>query len=654
MIKKKLNILAILSFLFMSSSIAIMALSVEKEEHYTTLYYTDVDELYQEMEFGMDETIILPRDPEKDGFIFDGWYQDQDHTIAIDKTKAYNEDISFYAKWVEDRSEYTILFMNYDGTPFESVVVKKGGTAVSPDTSLMKEKLGYHFDSWDKPLDGIYQDQVVKPILAPNVYKVKYDFVYPDFNPVYVDTKFEGPFEYVDLDAGQLAQKPNFEIVGWRNKLTGKQVDFSSDILTVAGEIELAAIWGIKADVLGKQIISFTEMFELTANVGPEAGFTTKYVWSVNGEEKTSEQLQKMSFTGDVGTYNVSLSITQKDSEGNLIASGYTQEEFIINPKQINIELGSLEKIYDGNVYSQNLKKSGISDGKNTFDWSASISTSSADVATYTSGGADYIISQNVQISDGHKVENYAFNFEGSIEIKKRPLVLTVTGGATSVYGESISTPTFTFEDKLAPSNPPCNFEGVIKLGTTATPTSKVGNEYEISVSSISDANYFVETINNKYYSITPATIVLSDSAELLDGNSSLECIFDNKDHVFSVSVAKPVTGATVHYKVDDGEFGSNPVLKKAKTYTITYYVTAENYFDTAQKTTQVTINKQKITINVGEQSRIYNGDVFDLAIGAQYRSFRDAFNNLVVITGGVKTAGSAVGAYTWSDGNLA
>ena len=53
--KKKLIIFAILSFLFTASSVAIMALSVEKEEHYIASYYTEVDELYQEMEFDMDE-----------------------------------------------------------------------------------------------------------------------------------------------------------------------------------------------------------------------------------------------------------------------------------------------------------------------------------------------------------------------------------------------------------------------------------------------------------------------------------------------------------------------------------------------------------------------------------------------------------------------
>ncbi|MBQ9715661.1 MAG: InlB B-repeat-containing protein, partial [Clostridia bacterium] len=432
--RKKLVILAILSFLFMSSSVAIMATSIEPEKHYTASYYTAVDELYQEMEFDMDETIVLPKDPEKDGFIFDGWFEDEAYQTAIDKTKAYNEDVAFYAKWIEDRSEYTVLFLNYDGTPFESVVVKKGGMAVSPDTSLMKEKLGYHFDSWDKPLDGIYQDQVVKPVLAPNKYKVTYDFIYSDFNPVVVDTEYQGPFEYVDLNAYQLAQKPNFEIIGWRNKLTNEQIDFSSDVLTVAGELELAAIWGIKADVLSaSQTIMYRDNFNLRANVAPEQGFETKYVWTVNGEEKKEEVLQQMSFTGDVGEYEVGLSITQKDANGNLIASGNTKEIFYINPKIITIELGELSKVYDGTAYSKDLKVEDMTDGVVTFDWSATISSSSTNALTYTYGGADYIICQNMAITGDLKASNYAFNLAGSIEITKRPLVVTVTGGATSV-----------------------------------------------------------------------------------------------------------------------------------------------------------------------------------------------------------------------------
>lgn len=47
-------------------------------------------------------TLEEPTIPTKEGYIFNGWYEDEDKTVAFDFNKEITEDITLYAKWTKE------------------------------------------------------------------------------------------------------------------------------------------------------------------------------------------------------------------------------------------------------------------------------------------------------------------------------------------------------------------------------------------------------------------------------------------------------------------------------------------------------------------------------------------------------------------------
>ena len=87
--------------------------------------------------------ITLPT-PEKDGYSFDGWYDNASFT-GTKYTGLYTPTATttLYAKWIEIPS-YTISFMENGGLQVKDVTTKSGTTVTLPTP----EKYGYHFEGW--------------------------------------------------------------------------------------------------------------------------------------------------------------------------------------------------------------------------------------------------------------------------------------------------------------------------------------------------------------------------------------------------------------------------------------------------------------------------------------------------------------------------
>ena len=54
-------------------------------------------------------TITLPRNPTKEGYIFDGWYLSDAFVEKFVATKTITGDITLYAKWLEDNGHQILL-----------------------------------------------------------------------------------------------------------------------------------------------------------------------------------------------------------------------------------------------------------------------------------------------------------------------------------------------------------------------------------------------------------------------------------------------------------------------------------------------------------------------------------------------------------------
>ena len=87
----------------------------------------------------VNSTATEPTDPKRDGFVFDGWYND--NTKYAFETPV-TEDITLTAKWLE---EFTVTFNSNGGTAVESQTIVEGQKATEPAAPT---KSGYDFKGW--------------------------------------------------------------------------------------------------------------------------------------------------------------------------------------------------------------------------------------------------------------------------------------------------------------------------------------------------------------------------------------------------------------------------------------------------------------------------------------------------------------------------
>ena len=72
-----------------------------------------------------------PDDPERDGFVFDGWYSDLEYTIEYNFDTPVTEDITLYAGW--EAEQYTVRFETFGESKVPSQTVAYGGMAIEPE-----------------------------------------------------------------------------------------------------------------------------------------------------------------------------------------------------------------------------------------------------------------------------------------------------------------------------------------------------------------------------------------------------------------------------------------------------------------------------------------------------------------------------------------
>ena len=101
-----------------------------------------------------DSPIQRPADPTRENCVFDNWYADAALTVPYDFSAPVTQDLTIYAKWLEDSLYYNVTFdSNYAGAvEGEPQKVQEGGKAVRPTTDPARK--GYAFDGWYADADG--------------------------------------------------------------------------------------------------------------------------------------------------------------------------------------------------------------------------------------------------------------------------------------------------------------------------------------------------------------------------------------------------------------------------------------------------------------------------------------------------------------------
>ncbi|WP_434748686.1 InlB B-repeat-containing protein [Paenibacillus amylolyticus] len=90
---------------------------------------------------------MVPKVPTKLGYVFSGWYSDNDLTVPYDFTTAVvTGNITLYAKWaIDKKNSYSVKFDSNGGSAVFEQKVEEGAVAAAPDAPTQE---GYTFDGW--------------------------------------------------------------------------------------------------------------------------------------------------------------------------------------------------------------------------------------------------------------------------------------------------------------------------------------------------------------------------------------------------------------------------------------------------------------------------------------------------------------------------
>ena len=188
-------------------------------------------------------TAARPADPEREGFVFDGWYNAEDD--EFDFSTPITADITLYAKWVEDTSEtyFTVWFDSRGGNEIYARRVVSG-SAVAPPADPVRE--GFTFAGWYSA-EGEEFD-FSKPVNSDLTLYAKW---VEDTSETYFTVEFDsrgGNAVYAqEVISGGKAVKPadpvreGFTFTGWfTDEETKNAYDFNT---TIDGDIKLYAGW---------------------------------------------------------------------------------------------------------------------------------------------------------------------------------------------------------------------------------------------------------------------------------------------------------------------------------------------------------------------------------------------------------------------------
>ena len=153
--KNKKTVIAIVSAIVLIAIIAIVVMIIMKNnKKYTITFDTQGGNKIEAIKVKVNETLVLPKNPEKEGYIFLHWVDEEDKPVS--NNFKVTKDMKLIAKWAEPTQELiTISFDTDGGSKIEDIVLIKGEPLKLPDNPI---KDGYIFKNW------VSKDEIEIPV----------------------------------------------------------------------------------------------------------------------------------------------------------------------------------------------------------------------------------------------------------------------------------------------------------------------------------------------------------------------------------------------------------------------------------------------------------------------------------------------------------
>lgn len=208
-----------------SDSVMYNVLFFDGTEEYTK-YFTKVEE---------NGKLIRPTDPEKEGYVFVGWYTEPELINEYKFNSTVSVDLKLYAKFEESAAveTQTVTFMKDAETLFDTSVVKKGNTVGVPAEPTND---GYSFAGWYTDVKCTTAYDFNLPVNTDITLYAKWLAKYT----VSFDTDGGSTVESQTVVTGNKATKPavnptkkGYNFVGWYTDNTyTTEFDFENTIIT--------------------------------------------------------------------------------------------------------------------------------------------------------------------------------------------------------------------------------------------------------------------------------------------------------------------------------------------------------------------------------------------------------------------------------------
>ena len=564
----------------------------------------------------------LPTDVTKDGYTFDGWYDNEDKKVTvISASDTGNKE--YWAKWTPNASYSINENLTYNGEEQIGITYNNETTAITGTykatnvgnyTATLTPKTGY---TWSNgTTDARVVNWSISPInISDDIIKfedetVEYD---GDAHAIKITGNLNnGTIKYGTTEGTyDLDELPTYTDAGtytiyYKASKDNYNVKAGSATLTITKK-------PITFEVTDKESVYGDEIADLAYSVtsgnvvnGDNLGITYK---TYNGETEVI-----LGTTTAVGTYTIKATSTNTNYNVTFVDGTYT-----INKKAVTPDVTLSQDTF---TYNKEEQKPTVYVKVNnadlpTTEYTKEFTTDSTNVG-----------SKKVTITS--KNQNYTFEpIEKTYMINAKTIdsSMVTIEDSQYVFDNTDKTPTVTLKDGDYTLVENTDYE----ILDTSTTTAKNYGNYNIIVKG--KGNYKDE------YTITWAITKKQINGVTING---VNTVYDGTNKEIDVTIP---TGAKIKYKTDaQGEYSeTKPTFKDAGNYTVYYKIEIDENYDVIENSVPVIITPKNVTVTVNDKEKTYGEEDEALTYTAEGLIGNETLKGITLS----REVGEDVGEYT-------